>query len=83
MIAGSWLIASVLTVLITARSSTMPAVCGSNSLTQAPCCPCCRNLNLDGAMGNRFCPDVIVVIRWPLRIESGRSLSNQSFIFGL
>ena len=26
---------------------------------------------------------VMVVRRWPLRIDSGRSLSNQSFITGL
>ena len=29
------------------------------------------------------CPLVMVVRRWPWRIESGRSLSNSSFIFGL
>jgi len=32
---------------------------------------------------NRFCPEVIVVSRWPLRTLSGRSLSYQSFITGL
>jgi len=66
-----------------ARSSTTPAVCGSSSLTHAPCCPCCANLKIEGAIGNRACPEVIVVIRWPLRIESGRSLSNHSAIVGL
>ncbi|MEZ5366398.1 MAG: hypothetical protein R2748_29695 [Bryobacterales bacterium] len=33
--------------------------------------------------GKRVWPEVIVVSRWPLRIESGKSLSNQSFMPGL
>ena len=37
----------------------------------------------DGATGNRFWPEVIVVSRWPFRIDSGRSLSYISIIFGL
>jgi len=41
------------------------------------------NLNIDGAMGKRFWPLVIVVSRCPMRIDSGRSLSNHSFITGL
>ena len=64
-------------------SSAMLAVWGSSSLTHIPLLPCCANLNRDGAIGNRVCPDVIVVSRWPLRMLSGRSLSNQSFITGL
>ena len=40
-----------------------------------PHSPCWANLYLDGAIGNRFWPDVMVVSRWPCRIESGRSLS--------
>src|SRR5436309_10254567 len=81
--AGSWLIASVHTVLMSARSSTIFAVHGSNALTQRPHLPCCDHLYLDGAIGKRVCPLVIVVSRWPLRIESGRSLSNMSASLGL
>ena len=42
--------------------------------------PYCWNLKTDGAIGKRVWPDVIVVRRWPSRMESGRSLSNHSFI---
>jgi hypothetical protein len=73
------LIALVCTVLINAISSTIPAVCGSSSLTQRPHWPCCVNLNIEGATGRRVWPLVIVVIRWPLRTESGKSLSNCAF----
>ena len=52
--AGSWLIASVFTVRTIARSSTIFARCGNNSLTQAPPCPCRSNLKTDGAIGSRF-----------------------------
>ena len=48
-----------------------------------PDLPCCANLNFDGAIGKRLWPQVIVVSRWPMRTESGRSLSYHSFIFGL
>ena len=81
--AGSWLIASVWTVFTMARSSTIFAVHGSSSLTHAPLLPCCLNLYFDGAIGNRDCPLVMVVSRWPFRTDSGRSLSNMSFNFGL
>ena len=64
-------------------SSAMLAVWGSNSLTHIPLLPCWENLNFDGAIGKRVCPEVIVVSRWPLRMLSGRSLSNQSFMSGL
>ena len=75
VIAGSWLIALVLTDLTTARSSTMPAVWGKSSLTQVPASPCCLNSKREGAIGKRACPEVIVVMRCPWRIESGRSWS--------
>ena len=81
--AGSWLIASVQTVLTSAMSSTIFAVQGSSSLTHVPDWPCRANLYFDGATGNRAWPLVMVVSRWPLRIESGRSLSNIASIFGL
>ena len=81
--AGSWLIALVWTVLISARSSTTLAVCGSSSLTHRPHWPCWANLNFDGATGSRDWPLVIVVIRWPIRTLSGRSLSKNCSRFGL
>ena len=64
-------------------SSTIFAVCGSSSVTHMPLLPCCANLYFDGAIGNRAWPEVIVVSRWPMRTESGRSLSYQSFMTGL
>ncbi len=66
-----------------AISSTMLAVWGSNSLTQAPLLPCWANLKTDGAMGKRVWPEVIVVRRWPCRMDSGRSLSNHEAMVGL
>jgi hypothetical protein len=75
--------ASVLTDLMMAMSSTTLPVCGSSSLSQVPFLPYCWNLNSDGATGNRAWPEVMVVIRCPLRTDSGRSLSNISCIFGL
>ncbi len=83
MIAGSWLIASVLTDLMIVMSSTIVEMCGNSSLTHEPQCPCCANLKTDGAQGNRAWPEVIVVMRLPLRMLSGRSLSKNSASFGL
>ncbi len=48
-----------------------------------PHLPYWANLNFDGAMGNRAWPEVMVVRRWPMRTESGRSLSYHSFILRL
>ena len=59
------------------------AVHGSNSEIHMPFLPYCANLYFEGAMGRRFCPLVIVVIRWPMRTESGKSLSNHSSKLGL
>src|SRR5438067_1528490 len=81
--AGSWLIASVQTVLMTASSSTILAVHGNSSLTHTPALPRRANLYFDGAIGNRDWPLVIVVSRWPLMTEGGRSLSNRSASLGL
>ena len=55
-------------------SSTIFAVCGISSLTHAPDCPCCANWKSEGTMGNVACVAVMPVSRWPLRIESGRSV---------
>ena len=49
--AGSWLIASVLTVLIIAMSSAIVCMCGTNSLIMMPLCPHGLNSNLVGATG--------------------------------
>src|SRR5260370_27496820 len=81
--AGSWLIASVQTVLTRANSSTTFAVHGISSLAHTPALPCRANLYLDGATGKRVWPLVMVVSRWPLMIDGGRSLSNSSASFGL
>ena len=59
-------------------SSTISAVCGRSSLSHAPLWPCCVNLKIDGATGKLFCPEVIVVIRWPMRTESGSSVPASS-----
>ena len=45
--------ASVFIDLMKAMSSTILAVCGSSSLTHAPDLPCCSNLKIDGATGQR------------------------------
>ena len=71
--AGSWLIALVWTERTMAMSSTTLAVHGSSSLIQAPLWPCWANLKSVGATGNLVWPLVIVVMRWPWRIDSGRS----------
>src|SRR5262245_10643924 len=82
--AGSWLMASVCMERMNAMSSTHFAVNGNNSVfIMMPLLPAALNFHFDGAMGKRFCPEVIVVKRWTMRIESGRSLSYQSLITGL
>ena len=63
--------------------STTFEVQGSSSQTHMPDRPCRANLNIDGAMGNRAWPEVMVVSRCPMRTDSGRSLSYQSFMTGL
>jgi hypothetical protein len=68
---------------MSAISSTISAVLGSNSLTHVPDFPCWVNLNIDGATGSRDWPLVMVVMRWPWRMESGRSVSNLSASCGL
>jgi hypothetical protein len=57
-----------------ARSSTILEVHGSSSLTHAPLLPCWANLKRDGATGKLVWPLVIVVMRWPWRMESGSSI---------
>jgi hypothetical protein len=74
--AGSWLMALVCTLRTIARSSTTLAVQGRRSLTHAPLWPCWAKLKTDGATGNRVCPLVMVVMRWPWRMDSGRSTSK-------
>ena len=50
------------------------AVHGISSLTQAPDFPCCANLKIEGVTGNEACPEVIPVMRCPIRTEAGRSI---------
>jgi hypothetical protein len=70
------LIASVCNERIQQMSSAFLARFGSNCVfIIMPQWPAALNWNLDGAMGKRACPLVIVVSRWPLRMLSGRSLS--------
>ena len=81
--AGSWLMASVCTERTKQSSSAMAAVWGRSSLTHAPLSPCRAKRKTDGATGKRFWPDVMVVRRWPARIDSGRSSSKRSAMAGL
>jgi len=83
MFAGSWLIASVFIVRMIAMSSTILAVCGRISDTQAPDLPCCWKEYADGATGKRFWPAVMPVTRWPLRTDAGRSWSKRFTSSGL
>ena len=71
--AGSWLIASVCIDRTMQSSSTIFAVCGSRSLTQAPDRPCCAKSNCDPAIGNERWNAVIPVSRCPIRTEAGNS----------
>src|SRR5687768_11376557 len=82
--AGSWLMALVWTLLISAMSSTTFAVWGSSSvLTHRPQLPFCSNLYLLGATGKRVWPLVIVLRRWPPWTDGGRSVLNSSLRRGL
>jgi hypothetical protein len=83
MVAGSWLIASVWSDLTIASWSTIFAVQGKSSLTQAPLWPARWNLKRLGARGKLFWPEVMVVRRWFRRTESGSSLPNIRPSFGL
>ena len=75
VMAGSWLIASVcIDLTMQQMSSTTWPVCGNSSLSHAPLWPCWANLNIDGATGKLFWPEVMPVSRWPMRIESGSSV---------
>ena len=59
VIAGSWLIASVFIDLMTVRSSTIFAVCGSSSLTHVPDLPVLRERERSScATGSDDCPIV-------------------------
>ena len=60
-------------------SSTIFAVCGSSSLTHAPDWPCCANLKIEGRPGSVFWPDVMPVIRWPMRTLAGSSVPCSLF----
>src|SRR4051794_1003252 len=83
VIAGSWLIASVNIDLMKHKSSACCERCGHNSLMSCPLRPYFWNLNNDGATGNAFCPDVIVVNRCPCRMDSGSSCARYFSSCGL
>ena len=57
-------------------SSTIFAVCGNNSLTQAPDCPCCANANCESTTGKRVCVDVMPVIQSLLPLDEVIQLPN-------
>ena len=59
-------------------SSAMLAVWGKSSLSWAPLWPWRANLKMDGATGKLFWPEVIVVMRWPMRTESGSSIPRRA-----
>ena len=62
--AGSWLMASVCIERMRHRSSATLLVQGSSSVfIQRPLEPTWLNRNLDGAIGNRDWPEVMVVSR--------------------
>ena len=81
--AGSWLIASVCMLRMKHMSSTILAVYGSSSLTHMPALAVLGELVLRRGDREPRLAEVIVVSRWPMRTESGRSLSYHSSIFGL
>ncbi len=81
--AGSWLMASV---YIERMKQTSSATCGRyfhSSLNHMPHLPWRANLYLEGAMGKRAWPEVMVVRRWPIRTLLGKSLSYHSPMRGL
>ena len=65
VMAGSWLMASVNIERTMHHSSALLAMCGMTSLNHMPDWPCCLKLKMEGATGKVFCPEVIVVRRWP------------------
>ena len=82
--AGSWLIASVCIERMKATSSEHFENHGrSSEFIHMPAFPNCANLYLDGAMGKRFWPLVIVVSRCPPWTLGGKSLSYHLAISGL
>src|SRR5437762_14366953 len=81
MIAGSWLMASVLVDLINVRSSTIRAVYGSKSLIQVPVWPRRLKGQCEGATGKRACPAVIPVNCWlPRTEEIGRASCRERVV---
>ena len=65
---------------ITARSSAHSAVCGSQSLTHRPLCPCCRHARLLGRIGESNSP--IAVMTRPKLGGIGLPASSSSAGFG-
>ena len=83
VIAGSWLIASVWSVLITAIRSAIEAMWGSRLLTQVPLSPCCAKVTRGATTGNEVWCDVIEVTRWSVRTDGGSSVPSSAASPGL
>jgi len=67
----SWLIASVCSDFTTQMSSAIVPVCGSNSLSHRPHLPWRLKRNIGATQGNELWPEVMPVMRWPMRIDAG------------
>src|SRR4029079_19666603 len=72
VMAGSWLIASVCMLRMNTRSSTDFLRFGNSSLIHIPDWPQRSKRYIDGAIGKRAWPLVMVVSRCPIRTDSGR-----------
>src|SRR5688500_8674652 len=70
--AGAWLTCDVCIERTNVTSSTIEAVCGRKSQTQAPLFPYCFHPAMPGST-TCFCPCVIVDRRWPICTDGGRS----------
>src|SRR5208282_4200649 len=64
-------------------SSTIFAVCGSSSLSVVPDFPAGLKLKMEGATGRVDWPEVMPVMRWPMRMDSGKSVPFLLVRFGL
>ena len=77
VIAGSWLIASVCIERMMRDVVDDLRRVRQQLAEPRAALPVLPNLKIDGATGKFFCPEVIVVIRWPIRTESGSSIPRR------
>ncbi len=80
VIAGSWLMASVLRLLMMHRSSATVWTCGNRSLIHRPLFPQSFPPAIGGTTRNWVCSEVIPVTRCVPLIEGGNSLPAKSTI---